>query len=85
MIFTPYLYNVDELNWGGKIGFFFIGTGLLAFALTWWCVPETKGRTFQELDYLFENKVSARVFKRYTVPVGEIIAGERDAVDKSDF
>ncbi|KAH7008966.1 general substrate transporter [Ilyonectria destructans] len=85
MFFTPYLYNVDELNWGGKIGFFFIGTGLLAFALTWWCVPETKGRTFQELDYLFENKVSARVFKRYTVPVDEIIAGERNAVDKSDF
>ncbi|KAM0332300.1 hypothetical protein ACHAQA_002576 [Verticillium albo-atrum] len=83
--FTPYLYNVDELNWGGKIGFFFAGLGVLAFALTWWCIPETKGRTFQELDYLFENKVGARAFKSYSVPEDEVIADEQKAADKADF
>ncbi|KAH6669194.1 general substrate transporter [Plectosphaerella plurivora] len=85
MFFTPYLYNTDELNWGGKIGFFFMGTGMLAFALTWWCVPETKGRTFQELDHLFENKVAARAFKKSVVPRDEVIVGEQKVADRAEF
>ncbi|KAF7537286.1 hypothetical protein G7054_g3833 [Neopestalotiopsis clavispora] len=61
--FTPYLYNVDQANWGGKIGFFFAGLSTIAFAVTWLDVPETIGRTFAELDVLFEDKVPARKFK----------------------
>jgi MFS transporter, SP family, general alpha glucoside:H+ symporter len=61
--FTPYLYNVDQANWGGKIGFFFAGLSTIAFAVTWLDVPETMWRTFAELDVLFEDKVPARKFK----------------------
>jgi MFS family permease len=85
MFFTPYLYNVDELNWGGKVGFFFAGTGILAYAITWWCVPETKGRTFQELDYLFENKVNARAFRKSVVPQEDILVGEQKVADRGEF
>ncbi len=74
-----------ELNWGGKIGLFFMGTGMLAFALTWRCVPETKGRTFQELDHLFENKTAARAFRKSVVPRDEVIVGEQKVADRAEF
>lgn len=64
---TPYMYNKDELNWGGKIGFFFLGLGTIAFVITWCAVPETKGRSFSEIDHLFETKVVARKFSKTTV------------------
>lgn len=66
--FTPYMYNTDEANWGGKIGFFFAGTSLLAFAVTWLEVPETMGRTHADLDYLFESRTKAWAFSKTAVP-----------------
>jgi MFS transporter, SP family, general alpha glucoside:H+ symporter len=50
-------------NWGGKAGFFYAGTNLLCLV---WCIfrlPETKDRSFGEIDLLFENRVPARKFK----------------------
>ena len=35
--------------------------------ILWSCLPETKGRTFEELDILFERKVPARKFKDYNL------------------
>jgi len=51
----------------GKLGFFF---GSLALACLCWSylrVPETKGRTFEELDIMFERGVKTREFKNYVV------------------
>ena|SRR5688572_19190163 len=62
--FTPYMYNTNELNWGGKIGFFFAGLGALAFVVTFLVVPETKGRSFSDIDYLFESGIKARKFHK---------------------
>ncbi len=31
----------------------------------WFRIPESRGRTFEELDILFERKVPARKFKNY--------------------
>ncbi|CAN6655525.1 maltose permease Mal31p [Trichomonascus vanleenenianus] len=62
----PYMMNADHANWRGKAGFFFGGINTL---LTIWCflrIPETKGRTFEELDILFERGVKARDFSKYT-------------------
>ena len=63
----PYLYNSDasSLNLGGKIGFVFTGTCIIAFALSWFFVPELKGRSTVEADRLFEKKVPAW---RFTAP-----------------
>ncbi|KAK5999243.1 Maltose permease MAL31 [Cladobotryum mycophilum] len=61
----PYMINPEEANMQGKLGFFF--GGLAAACLTWayFRVPETKDRTYEELDLLFDKKVSARQFKGY--------------------
>lgn len=61
----PYMINPDEANMQGKLGFFFGGLGALCLVWAWWRMPETRGRTYEELDILFESKVPARQFKGY--------------------
>lgn len=68
IIFTvamPYMLNSDQANWRGKAGFLFGGVSLVCCV---WCflrIPESSGRTFEELDILFERKVPARHFAKY--------------------
>lgn len=83
--FTPYLYNTDEANWGGKIGFFFAGLSVVAYFITWLTVPETKGRTFIELDFLFAERVKARAFIKTAVPEMEDDSDRQKAGGKEDF
>ncbi|KAJ4190647.1 hypothetical protein NW759_016712 [Fusarium solani] len=56
----PYMVNPDEANLKGKVGFIFGGLALLAMAWSWAFVPELKGRRYDEIDRLFEQKVSPR-------------------------
>ncbi|OLN94081.1 Maltose permease MAL31-like protein 8 [Colletotrichum chlorophyti] len=63
----PYLMNPDEANLQGKLGFFFGGLACLCFIWAWFRVPETMGRTYEELDILFDKQVPARDFKDYVV------------------
>ncbi|XDG03454.1 hypothetical protein ABKA04_003069 [Annulohypoxylon sp. FPYF3050] len=54
--------NPAEWNWGPKAAFFWAGTNAIFTAWVFFRLPETKGRTYAELDILFENKVPARKF-----------------------
>ncbi|KAM0724202.1 hypothetical protein Q7P37_000084 [Cladosporium fusiforme] len=63
----PYLINPDQANGRGKIGFFFGGLSLLSLVWAWFRVPETKGRTYEELDIMFSRGVRTREFKTYRV------------------
>ncbi|TLD19585.1 hypothetical protein PspLS_09582 [Pyricularia sp. CBS 133598] len=49
-------------NWGAKTAFFWAGTAALSAVWVFFRVPEPKGRTYAELDVLFEQGVSARKF-----------------------
>ncbi|KAM5457235.1 hypothetical protein McanCB49686_002836 [Microsporum canis] len=61
----PYMINPDAANWRGKLGFFFGGLATVCFVWTFFRVPETKGRTYEELDIMFERNVPTRRFKGY--------------------
>ncbi|KAH6712480.1 general substrate transporter, partial [Leptodontidium sp. MPI-SDFR-AT-0119] len=61
----PYIFNPDHANLGAKTSFIFGGFSILCIAYLWWYHPETRGRTFQELDEMFANHVSTRKFKTY--------------------
>ncbi|KAI0393549.1 general alpha-glucoside permease [Xylariaceae sp. FL0594] len=52
----------DEWNWGPKSAFFWAGLNALFTTYLFFRLPETKGRTYAELDILFENNVPARKF-----------------------
>lgn len=62
----PYALNPDQGNLRGKLAFVFFGATLPCL---WWCfkcLPETKGRTFDELDLMFQRRVPTKDFKTYT-------------------
>lgn len=61
----PYLYNTDEANLGGKIGWIFAAMGLIALVVIYFEVPETKGRSFEDLDEMFNENVRAREFRSH--------------------
>ncbi|KAE8415273.1 MFS general substrate transporter [Aspergillus pseudocaelatus] len=67
----PYLFNPDKLNLGDKISFIYAGLTVLCLVYLYFFLPETGGRTYEELDELFMKKVPAREFKGYKTEVEE--------------
>ncbi|KAK7967966.1 Major facilitator superfamily domain- general substrate transporter [Apiospora aurea] len=61
-VLNPYMVSIVEWNWRGKCGFFWGSTAFLVFLWAYFRLPEIKGRTYEEIDILFTNKVSARKF-----------------------
>lgn len=61
----PYAINPDQGNLRGKLAFVFFGVSLPCLAWCFLALPETKGRTFEELDIMFQRKVPTRKFATY--------------------
>lgn len=68
-VLTPYMLNPGEWDWGNYTGFFWGGICFLCIIYTYFRVPEPRGRSFAELDMLFERGVSARNFATTEVNV----------------
>ncbi|KAJ5111184.1 hypothetical protein N7532_001719 [Penicillium argentinense] len=69
----PYFINPDELNWGGKVMFLFVGAELIIMTGLYFFQPETKNRSFADIDLLYANKVSPRKFGDFVVVDGQVI------------
>ncbi|KAL1990230.1 hypothetical protein VTN49DRAFT_6069 [Thermomyces lanuginosus] len=76
-VLTPYMLNPGAWDWSNFAGFFWAGLCFLCIIYTYFRVPEPRGRSFAELDILFEKGVSARKFESTKVEVFE------EEVDKS--
>ncbi|KAJ4208264.1 hypothetical protein NW759_013701 [Fusarium solani] len=84
-IIIPYMLNPTAWNWKAKAGFFYAGLCAFCFVWTFFRLPETKDRTFAELDMLFAQRVSAKRFKDTHVALfdsGLVIGGDADDKDK---
>lgn len=80
-IIIPYMLNVDAWNWRGKSGFFWGGLCILCLVWSFFRLPEPKGRSYAELDVLFENKVRTREFpSAKTGLVQSDLEGEKGSV-----
>ncbi|PNS19630.1 hypothetical protein CAC42_7474 [Sphaceloma murrayae] len=66
-IIFPRMINPSAWNWGAKAGFFWAVSCALCAVWTFFRLPEPKGRTYGELDVLFEQRVPARKFKSTVV------------------
>ncbi|CAK7214933.1 hypothetical protein SBRCBS47491_002318 [Sporothrix bragantina] len=71
----PYIFNPGYGDLKAKIGFVFGAFMLLWSVAGYYIVPETRRRTYEEIDELFLNHVPARQFKSY-VTVAERRAAE---------
>ncbi|KAF2710695.1 sugar transporter [Pleomassaria siparia CBS 279.74] len=70
-VLSPYMLNPGAWNWSNFTGFFWGGICFLCIIYTYFRLPEPQGRTFAELDMLFEKKVSARKFASTVIDVFE--------------
>ncbi|KAJ2984954.1 hypothetical protein NUW58_g5795 [Xylaria curta] len=59
---TPYLLDAPYANLGAKVGFIYGGATAFAIVFAFFCVPECSGKTLEEIDRLFLDKVSVRDF-----------------------
>jgi MFS family permease len=66
-IIVPRQLSPAEWNWGPKSGLFWAGSAILSFCYCWLRVPETRNRSYGELDLLFENKIPAWRFSKTKV------------------
>ncbi|PSN73878.1 MFS general substrate transporter [Corynespora cassiicola Philippines] len=64
-VVLPYIFNPDEGNLRGKTGFTYVGASLAGLAVSWFLVPEMKGRTVGEIDRMFELGLPARQFRHW--------------------
>ena len=62
-VVQPYLMSPTEINLRGYTGFLGGGCTFLVVVWAFFCLPEMKGRSFEELDILFARKVKARRFR----------------------
>jgi MFS transporter, SP family, general alpha glucoside:H+ symporter len=81
-ILTPRMLNPTAWDWGAKTGLFWAGSCLLCFVWTYFRLPEPKGRTYAELDLLFERKVPARKFKETIADPFVVDAGMTTGFEK---
>lgn len=66
----PYFINPDQLNWGGKIMFLFVAAEVVILGLLFFVQPETKNKTYREIDILYASKIPPRKFADYVVNNG---------------
>jgi MFS transporter, SP family, general alpha glucoside:H+ symporter len=57
--------NTDGQRTVGEKGFAFCTTRVISIVVFYFEFPETKDRTFAELDEMFEQKVPTREFRKY--------------------
>ncbi|KAF7879840.1 uncharacterized protein EAF02_008010 [Botrytis sinoallii] len=60
---VPYMFNATKGNLGGKMGWIFFATACITWFIVWIEIPETKDRTYGELDEMFNERVPAKKFK----------------------
>lgn len=58
----PYLVFEDYAGLNSKVGFIFGSIAFFALIFTYFFVPECKGKTLEEVDYLFKMGVGLRQF-----------------------
>lgn len=83
-VLTNYQLSSTAWGWGARSAYFWAGTCLLSLVWAFFRLPEPKGRTYEELDLLFERRVSARKFAQTSVDPyeGEAVEIREDHFNK---
>lgn len=66
--FTPFIRSAIDFRYG----YVFAGCLFLAVLVVYFCVIETKGRTLEEIDFMYANKVLAWKSSKYELPPANV-------------
>jgi len=84
-VLTNYQLGEANWNWGAKTALFWAGTCGCVVVWVYFRLPEPRGRTYEELDMLFEQRVSARKFSKTTVDPYQVPLGpEKESIEHSE-
>lgn len=73
----PFFINPDQLNWGGKVMFPFVGAEVFILAALWFFQPETKNRSNADIEVLYAAGIPPRKFTDFVVVDGEAVEHKR--------
>jgi MFS family permease len=80
---SPYFINPEALNWGPKYCYIWAGSNAILAIFTFFFMPETRGRSLEQLDELFEKRLPAWKFRKYVTDLQQAdtdnFAGSKDA------
>lgn len=62
---VAYIYNVDAGDLGIRAGFVYGGGSLLFFAVSYLVVPDLRGFSTEEIDWLYEEKIPVWKIQEY--------------------
>lgn len=79
-ILNSYMLNPTAWNLSGYMTFFWAGTSFFTVIWAYFRLPETKGRSYEELNLLFAKNIPARKFKNYEVAVFDMGDAEKEGV-----
>ncbi|KAM0417138.1 hypothetical protein ACHAPT_012845 [Fusarium lateritium] len=80
----PYLIYDKYAGLNSKVGFIFGGLMAIAIVFVYFCVPECKGKTLEQVDFLFNQGVPIRDFGKTDAAVMMQTALEEDNGKKHD-
>lgn len=79
---NPFMQDEGYGGLKGRVGFVYGSFSVLAVVWCLFTLPETKGRNLEELDELFEKKISTWKFRSYkTTGFGAMLEGRGDGKD----
>ena len=86
-VMTNYQLSSTAWNWGARTAFFWAGSCLLSAIWVFFRLPEPKGRTYAELDLLFEQRIPARKFAKTNIdPFARgLSGGKKMSVEEERF
>jgi sugar porter (SP) family MFS transporter len=62
---SPYIQDAGYGNLGSKIGFLWGAFSIVTLVWVYFVLPETRGLSLEQLDYLYANNTPTRKFKGY--------------------
>lgn len=75
-----YIYNVDAGNLGIRAGFVYGGGSLLFFVVSYWLVPDLRGFSTEEVDWVYENKIPVMKIREHHNQAKEAVSAMEHAL-----
>jgi len=63
----PYLYNPDSANLGPMVCWIYFGGAVISWLFVYFMIPETLGRSLEEINMMMEREIPTRQWKHYQV------------------